>query len=468
MGAVRTSHVFFLGLGGIGMSALARHLKLLGHEVGGYDLTPSPLLETLSKEGMAVTHSSEPLDLPTWAKDATPETLTVVWTPAVPEDLPLLMHFKARGIVPIKRAALLGQITDGRPTLAVAGTHGKTTTSSWLAAMLDASEDGCHAFLGGISSASGSNHITRPGAPWHVVEADEFDRSFHHLHPSIAAITNLEPDHLDIYGTEEAFRVAFEQFGSQVQDTLLLPAGLEWSEMNGQPTIERFAVIDASEAPDAAVNHVARKEGDSVAFHLGVNATSEQIPLIFSARPALLGKHNVANALVAAAMAWHAGVSGDVIQRVVAQFGGVRRRMEVHLDHPTAVYVDDYAHHPTELQALLDAVRERWPKREITLVFQPHLYSRTRDFGPAFAEVLGQADRLFLLPIYPAREAPIPGVDAQWLFDNISGVHKQLTTSDSIFGDLKARSVDVLVTAGAGDIDRLVPQALQHMRARLE
>ena len=227
-------------------------------------------------------------------------------------------------------------------------------------------------------------------------------------------------------------------------------------------------MIDATEEPDVDVSHIAQQEGDSVTFRLGVNETSEQTPLTFSARPALLGKHNVANALVAAAMAWHADVSGEVIQHVVAQFGGVRRRMEVHLDHPSAVYVDDYAHHPTELQALLDAVRERWPKREITLVFQPHLYSRTRDFGPAFAEVLGQADRLFLLPIYPAREAPIPGVDAQWLFDNISGVHKQLTTSDSIFGDLKARSVDVLVTAGAGDIDRLVPQALQHMRARLE
>ena len=326
------------------------------------------------------------------------------------------------------------------------------------------SQEGCHAF-GGISATSGSNHITRPGATWHVVEADEFDQ-LPSPSPLIAAITNLEPDHLDIYGTEEAFRVALSNLEA-VRDTLLLPAGLEWSKTNG-PTIERFAVTDASEAPDAAVNHFARKEGDSVAFQIGLNGTSEQPPLTFSARPALLGKHNVANALVAAAMAWHAGVSGDVIQRVVAQFGGVRRRMEVHLDHPTAVYVDDYAHHPTELQALLDAVRERWPKREITLVFQPHLYSRTRDFGPAFAEVLGQADRLFLLPIYPAREAPIPGVDAQWLFDNISGAHKQLTTSDSIFGDLKARSVDVLVTAGAGDIDRLVPQALQHMRARLE
>ena len=183
MGAVRTSHVFFLGLGGIGMSALARHLKLLGHEVGGYDLTPSPLLEMLANEGMDVTHSSEPMDLPRWAKDATPDTLTVVWTPAVPQDLPLLTHFKARGIVPIKRAALLGQITDGRPTLAVAGTHGKTTTSSWLAAMLDVSTEGCHAFLGGISATSGCNDLPRPGATWHVVVAVEFERSFLHLHP---------------------------------------------------------------------------------------------------------------------------------------------------------------------------------------------------------------------------------------------------------------------------------------------
>ena len=468
MGSVRTSHVFFLGLGGIGMSALARHLKLLGHVVGGYDLTPSPLLETLAQEGMVVTHNDKHSGLPIWAQEATPDTLTVVWTPAVPDDLPLMTHFKGRGIVPIKRAALLGQITHGRPTLAVAGTHGKTTTSSWLAAMLDASKEGCHAFLGGLGTDTGSNHLTREGAQWHVVEADEFDRSFHHLHPSIAAITNLEPDHLDIYGTEEAFRIAFEQFGSQVRDTLLLPAGLAWTANDGQPATERFAVIHAAEEPDAAVNHVAREEGDEVTFHIGVNGTSERASLTFSARPALLGAHNVANALVASVMAWHAGVPGEIIQRMVAQFGGVRRRMEVHLDHPSAVYVDDYAHHPTELRALLDAVRGRWPNREITLVFQPHLYSRTRDFGLEFAEVLGLADRLFLLPIYPAREAPIPGVDAQWLFDNISSAHKQLTTSDSIFGDLKARSLDVLVTAGAGDIDRLVPQALQHMRTRLE
>ena len=467
---VRTSHAFFLGLGGIGMSALARHLKLQGHVVAGYDLTPSPLLEALSREGIGVIHSDSPSDLPIWAQDATPETLTVVWTPAVPGDLPLLTHFKSRGLVPVKRAELLGRITHGHPTLAVAGTHGKTTTSSWLAAMLDASQEGCHAFLGGLGTASGSNHLTREGAHWHVVEADEFDRSFHHLFPSIAAITNLEPDHLDIYGTEAAFRSAFEQFGSQVRDILLLPDGLDWTTMDGNmsPAIERFAVVNAGEDPGASANHVARREGDVVVFHVGIQGTSKRAPLTFAARPALLGAHNVANALVASTMAWHSGVSGDIIQRVVAQFGGVRRRMEVHLDHPSAVYVDDYAHHPTELKALLDAVRERWPNREITLAFQPHLYSRTRDFGLEFAEALGQADRLFLLPIYPAREAPIPGVDAQWLFDNISGPHKHLTTSDSIFGDLKARSVDVLVTAGAGDIDRLVPQALQHMRARLE
>ena len=474
MTAIHTTHVFFLGLGGIGMSALARHLQQMGHVVGGYDKTPSALLTQLQKEGMTVTHTTKPSDLPAWAQNATRDTLTVVWTPAVPQDLPLLTHFDVLGITPIKRAALLGQLTQSQPTLAVAGTHGKTTTSSWLAAMLDATEAGCHAFLGGISARTGSNHLSRKGASWHVVEADEFDRSFHHLHPTIAAITNLEPDHLDIYGTGEAFREAFEQFGTQVQKTLLLPAGLTWMDsepsLPSQPQIERFALIGAGETPTGEVDHHVTWMGEEAVFNIGSNASGGDgmSPLTFTARPALLGAHNVVNALVASIMAWHAGVDGHTIRTVVERFGGVKRRMEVHLDHPSAVYVDDYAHHPTELQALLDAVRLRWPNREITLVFQPHLYTRTRDFGLEFAQVLGKADGVLLLPIYPAREAPIPGVDAPCLLDNISGAHTQLTTSDSIFGDLKARSVDVLVTAGAGDIDRLVPQALQHMKARLE
>ena len=293
-----------------------------------------------------------------------------------------------------------------------------------------------------------------------MVEADEFDRSFHHLEPTCAAITNLEPDHLDIYGTSEAFRAAFEQFGRQVKDTLLLPAELAWSATAGGPAIERFAVLEHGQPVPDDVHHVAHlTEGqEDVEFQVG--------EVHFSARPALPGRHNVANALVAAALAIHAGARPKQVARAVAEFHGVHRRMDVHLDTPDAVYIDDYAHHPTELEALLSAVRERWPHRHITLVFQPHLYSRTRDFGEEFARVLGLADRLLLLPIYPAREAPIPGVDAQWLFDNISSPHKHLSTSDSIFGDLKACSADVLVTAGAGDIDRLVPQALQHMQRR--
>ena len=454
-----SKHVFFLGLGGIGMSALARHLARHGHVVGGYDLTPSPLLDALQQEGMHVTHSPRPEDLPSWA-NGTSEELTVVWTPAIPQDFPLLAHFVEAGITPVKRAALLGAITRGKPTLAVAGTHGKTTTSSWLAAMMNADEKGCHAFLGGIDSRTGTNYLSREGARWHVVEADEFDRSFHHLQPTCAAITNLEPDHLDIYGTPEAFREAFEQFGRQVMDTLLLPADLAWPETAEGPAIERFAVLEPGESLPEEVHHMAvLAEGqEEVTFQVG--------EVHFSARPALPGKHNVANALVAAALAIHAGARSAQVARAVTEFHGVHRRMDVHLDTPDAVYIDDYAHHPTELEALLSAVRERWPSRHITLVFQPHLYSRTRDFGAEFARVLGLADRLFLLPIYPAREAPIPGVDAQWLFDNISSPHKHLATSDSIFGDLKACSADVLVTAGAGDIDRLVPQALQHMQRR--
>ena len=472
MAVVSTKHVFFLGLGGIGMSALARHLHAAGHIVGGYDLTPSPLLEALQQEGMTVTFSPESSDLPEWARNSGPEEMTVIWTPAVPRDLPLFAHFAKQGITPIKRAALLGAITANRPTLAVAGTHGKTTTSSWLAAMLAATPEGCHGFLGGVDSTTGTNYITRPNATWHVVEADEYDRSFHHLRPTHAAVTNLEPDHLDIYGTAEAFREAFEVFGSQVQQSLILPANLTWPEPHeGGPALERFAVCDEGDSAPEGVNHLAvvSPRNGEVRFTLNANFTSgpDQAQHVeFVSVPALPGRHNTANALVAAALAHKAGVPAETLGQVVSNFGGVRRRMDVHLDTPQGVYVDDYAHHPTELDALINAVRERWPGRELTLVFQPHLFSRTRDFGEEFARVLGRADRVFVLPIYPAREAPIPGVDAQWLFDNISGTHKHLSTSDSIFGDLKACSVDVLVTAGAGDIDRLVPQALQHMQDR--
>lgn len=463
-----TKHVFFLGMGGIGMSALARHLHSLGHVVGGYDAQPSPLLDALQDEGLWVTLQDDPEVLPPWAREAGPDTLTVVYTPAMPAHLSHLLHFKAQGHVPMKRAQLLGQLTAQKPTLAVAGTHGKTTTSNWLAAMLWEMPDRCHAFLGGIDHSHGTNHLTSPSATWHVVEADEFDRSFHHLHPTHAAITTLDPDHLDVYGTSLALEEAFAQFGQQTREVLLLPMDLEWphAKDGSGPKLERFALCEAGQAPPADADHLAvlHPEGTMVEFRIGFKEKDGGIH--FHARPSMPGKHNAANALVAASLAHHAGASQEVIARVVSEFQGVHRRMDVHLDTPNAVYIDDYAHHPTELRALIDTVKGRWPRRHLTLVFQPHLYSRTRDFMQEFSEVLALADRVILLPIYPAREAPIPGVDAQWLFDNISTPHKQLCTSDSIFGSLKACPVDVLVTAGAGDIDRLVPKALQHMQGR--
>ena len=456
-------HVFFLGLGGIGMSALARHLHRIGHVVGGYDLSPSPLLDRLRGEGIWVGHSENVDNLPEWTKPNVHEALTLVWTPAIPADFPLKRHFESQGIQAVKRAELLGAITQDHPTLAVAGTHGKTTTSSWLADMLMAQPAGCHAFLGGIDAASGTNMLTKPGAVWHVVEADEFDRSFHQLHPTHAAVTNMDPDHLDVFGTEEAFQEAFQIFGNQVTQTLILPHNLPWPTTKN---LERFAVVGGGDDVPDRLDHLATVQAGArdVAFELHRNDPFRTCS--FVAAPAMAGRHNTANALVAAALAYHANVGAEVLAQRVAHFGGVRRRMEVHLDTPEITYIDDYAHHPSELSALLSAIDSRWPNRHVTMVFQPHLYSRTRDFGVEFAKVLGQVDRLFLLPIYPAREAPIPGVDAQWLFDNISSPDKHLVASDSIFTSLKACPVDVLVTAGAGDIDRLVPQALQHMQDR--
>ena len=289
------------------------------------------------------------------------------------------------------------------------------------------------------------------------MEADEFDRSFHHLHPTHAAITTVDPDHLDVYDQMEALHDAFVQFGSQVSDTLLLPEGLPWPAVDG-PQIRRFEVVQAGMQSEATYHAILQSDAQTATFCL-----AEKPP--FKAKVSLPGKHNVANALVAAALAHCAGLTPFTIAKGMEHFQGVHRRFDVHLDSQTKVYVDDYAHHPTELQALIDAVKARWPHRHITLVFQPHLYSRTRDFMAEFAQALGSVDQVWLLPIYPAREQPIPGVDAQWLFENISGNQKKLVSSKSIFDSLKACPVDVLVTAGAGDIDRLVPDLLQHLQS---
>ena len=256
--------------------------------------------------------------------------------------------------------------------------------------------------LGGIDALTQSNYLTAPNAHWHVVEADEFDRSFHHLHPTHAAITTVDPDHLDVYDQKEALLAAFVQFGSQVQDTLLLPEGLPWPAVDG-PQIRRFEVVQAGMKSEATYHAILQSDAQTATFCLAENP-------LFKAKVSLPGKHNVANALVAAALAHCAGLTPSTIAKGMEHFQGVHRRFDVHLDSQTKVYVDDYAHHPTELQALINAVKARWPHRHITLVFQPHLYSRTRDFMAEFAQALGSVDQVWLLPIYPAREQPIPGL----------------------------------------------------------
>ena len=450
-------HHFLLGIGGIGMSAIARHLHQMGHVVAGYDLTRSHLTKALEQEGMTVVYEDDLHSLPGWVMTLPPSDMSVVWTPAVPRQLGLLQALERRGHTLVKRASMLGSITAGTPSLAVAGTHGKTTTSSMLAAMFREHTQPCYAFLGGIDALTKSNYLTAPNAHWHVVEADEFDRSFHHLHPTHAAIITVDPDHLDVYDQKEALLEAFVQFGRQVSETLLLPQGLKWPAMDG-PEVRRFEVVNEEADSEATYHAILRPDAQTTTFCL-----AESPP--FEAKVSLPGKHNVANALVAASLAHCAGIDPLAIAQGVANFQGVHRRFDVHLDNKSNVYVDDYAHHPTELQALIDTVKARWPQRHITLVFQPHLYSRTRDFMAEFAQALGSVDRVLLLPIYPARELPIPGVDAQWLFENISGNQKKLVSSKSIFDSLKACPVDVLVTAGAGDIDCLVPEVLLHLQS---
>lgn len=422
------------------MSALARYLHAQGWEVAGYDRTSTPLTDELQREGMSVAFAAGPESLPAGWADAPPPL--VIYTPAVPEDLPLRQYL-ARKTKLYKRSELLGSITRSHPTLAVAGTHGKTTTTTLLAHLL---ADRCNAFLGGISAATGRNLHLSEGAEWTVVEADEFDRSFWQLFPSHAAITSLDADHLDIYGTDAAFEEGFQRFASQTQSSLLLHHSIA---ARFQPAIP-FSTYGIEEGELHAVE-VRQTEG-TTEFTL-VLANGARIE---GMRLPMPGLHNLENALAASGLALRAGLSPDDLKSRMASFQGIHRRFQYHIRSESTVYIDDYAHHPVELKRTLEAVRWTHPGRPVTAIFQPHLFSRTRDHLDAFAAVLSTVDHLILLPIYPARELPIPGIDSQSLFEKISGPTKVLVPAERIFDCLKSIPSQVVLTLGAGDIDRWV------------
>ena len=432
-------NVYFVGIGGIGMSALARYFKNIGKNVSGYDKTPSALTTELIESGISI-HFEDRIDaIP---KNFYSENTLVIITPAVPKTHSEWNYFLERDYQVKKRAEVLGIITKDTFCFAVAGTHGKTTTSGILGHILQDSGADVTAFIGGIVENYNSNLIGG-GKTITVVEADEFDRSFLHLHPNIACITSMDADHLDIYGTSEAIEESFLEFAFKVQDKNNL-------FITKELPIEGVICAVNEEAVYKAFNV---RVGDG-SYVFDVQTPTEIIKDLHFGLP---GRHNLMNALMAIAMANLFGTPTDAIAKAIASFKGIKRRFSYQVKTAAKVYIDDYAHHPTEINAVFQAVRELYPNQKVLAVFQPHLFSRTRDFADDFAKSLSSFDEVVLLDIYPARELPMEGINSQWLMNKITNANKKLVLKDTLIPVILASDATVIVTIGAGDIGELVP-----------
>ena len=458
--------LYFVGIGGIGMSALVRYFLSKGDDVAGYDLTPSPLTKALTEEGALIHYEDDPELIPEPFRS--PDTL-VVFTPAVPRDHRELNFFIHQGNRVIKRAELLGDLTRRERGLCVAGTHGKTTTSTLLAHLLRSSHVDCHAFLGGISNNYQTNCLISEKSDYAVIEADEFDRSFHHLSPYIAVITSADPDHLDIYHTPEAYRESFEHFTSLIssEGALVMKKGIPVTPRLKKGT-RLFTYTTGDEGADFWGDHIEIREGH-LFFDWHYPALDGQpagtlhvelgVPLLI----------NVENAVAAMAVAYLCGARLDELSQGVASFRGVYRRFDRLIDDPRCVLIDDYAHHPNELDPSIRSVRQLYPDRKILGIFQPHLYSRTQDFYREFAHSLDQLDEVILLDIYPARELPIPGVTSHMIAEAMEHKDVVVLPKEGLLPHLRSLTSlpEVILMVGAGDIDRLVPQVAEEIRQRL-
>lgn len=434
--------VLFIGIGGIGMSALARYFNVLGIPVAGYDKTSTALTEALEKEGMKVTFEDDLESLPETFRS---KNTVVVYTPAVPKDLEMLKFFRNQGNVIAKRSEMLGLITQGTFTVAVAGTHGKTTTSSLIAHLLTNGMVGCNAFLGGITTNYHTNVLLNENSKNTVVEADEFDRSFLTLSPNVAVVTSTDADHLDIYGEHTALLDSFQMFVDKLpkEGVLILRNGLQLKHSN---------IITYGFEDDAKVQAFnVRVENGNYVFDVRSMLRNYQNVIV-----GLPGRHNIENALAAIVVGELMEMSVDTILEGLRSFAGVKRRFEKIISSERLTYIDDYAHHPKELEMCISSVKELYPTKKVTGIFQPHLYSRTRDFAADFAKSLDLLDEAILMDIYPARELPIDGVSSEMLLDLMQLPQKSLVAADQMVQDVKSRGVEVLLTLGAGDIDRLV------------
>ncbi|MBT8376121.1 MAG: UDP-N-acetylmuramate--L-alanine ligase [Bacteroidia bacterium] len=444
MQVTKAQHIYFIGIGGIGMSALAYYFKAIGKEVAGYDKTKTPITQQLEAEGIDCHYVDDVNLIPTPYLEK--EDTLIVYTPAIPNSHKELAYFKTNGFHILKRAEVLGKVTEGTFCLAVAGTHGKTTTTSILGHLLYQCNVPVTAFLGGISENYNSNYICK-GAEVTVVEADEFDRSFLTLSPNMACITSVDADHLDIYGNSQAMEEAFKAFGQLAEDkgTLFVRNGLPLKGIT-------YGVDDDS---DYSAQNIKISNGSYV-FNLKTPKT-----IIKNFQFNLPGRHNLSNAVIALAMAVEYGCPHLQLAKALASYKGVKRRFTYHIKTNDLVLIDDYAHHPEEINALHHAVREMYPKKNVLAIFQPHLFSRTRDFIDGFAKALSQFDELILLDIYPAREQPIEGVTSKWLLDKITSKNKSLSSKDELISMIKNSTAQVIVTIGAGDIGEEVKHIKQ-------
>ena len=455
--------LFFLGIGGIGMSALARYFHHRGYEVAGYDRTPSPLTKELEKEGIQVTYDDEASVMEDRFAAYNAKHTLVVRTPAVPEDSVLYTRLREQGYDIRKRAEVLGIVTRQMRALCVAGTHGKTTTSTMLAHLLYQSEVGGNAFLGGISVNYGTNLLLDKNSNMVVIEADEYDRSFHHLRPYMSVVTAVDPDHLDIYGTPEAYREAFAQYTELISGALVMKHGIAL-EPRLQPGVKcyTYGVLNDQISNDIDFYADNIRVGDG-RIDFDFHTPASVLPDVRLGVPVWV---NIENAVAAMAVAWLNGVTEEELRRGIASFKGVQRRFNIHVNTPEVAYIDDYAHHPEEIATAIDSIRRLFPSRRLIGVFQPHLYTRTRDFADAFARVLSTLDEVVLLPIYPARELPIAGVDSEMLLDKITNPNKKILQKAALVEYLSSRKDEgaVILTVGAGDIDRLVPQITKMLK----
>lgn len=446
----KITSVYFVGAGGIGMSALARYFRAKGKQVAGYDKTPSDLTAALIEEGIRIHYTDDITLIPADCKQI--DSTLVIYTPAIPETHTELNYFKTNGFTLMKRARVLGEITRTERGLCVAGTHGKTTTSSMLAHLLKQSHVDCNAFLGGVLKNYNSNLMLSDKSDLAVIEADEFDRSFHWLNPYMAVITAVDPDHLDIYGTPAAYRESFEHFTSLIRPDgcLVMKKGLQLQPRLPEGT--KLYTYSATEEADFFARNIRIGNGDILFDFVTPDGCIPDVKL------GVPVKVNIENGVAAMALAWLNGLTPEEIRRGMETFAGPVRRFDFHLKKDDIVLLDDYAHHPAELKASIQSVKELYPDKKVTGIFQPHLYTRTRDFAADFAASLSLLDELILLDIYPAREEPIPGVTSQIIFDRVTIPNKRMIRKEELL-DLvqkEAASFEVVLMVGAGNIDRLV------------